>query len=134
MFAFVMKGKKLKSPERKPKAKKSAPPVDAPKVETSPNPPDGVLIDAGNGELQVWPDPVSLLHEAEQETNYFNLVDYRPVIVTLRQKGFSFREISEWLSGRGIEVDHNAVYRIYEKYMSEDEEEQAQHQVHGSTP
>ncbi|MFM7101934.1 MAG: hypothetical protein ACKO3N_12270, partial [Verrucomicrobiota bacterium] len=31
---------------------------------------------------------------------------------TLRDKGFSYREIAAWLAGRGVAADHNAVYRV----------------------
>ena len=43
---------------------------------------------------------------------------YCPVIATLRGKGFSYREIAEWLSERGVDVDHNAVYRVYLNSLS----------------
>jgi transposase-like protein len=39
----------------------------------------------------------------------------------LREKGFSYREIAEWLSDRGVEVDHNAVYRVYTNSLSDHE-------------
>ena len=74
------------------------------------------------------PDPGALLVEAEQEPDRWLLCDYEGVIDTLREKHLSFREIAEWLSARGVQVDHNAVYRTYTKRMSEQEtaSEQAQ--------
>jgi hypothetical protein len=65
------------------------------------------------------PDPRALFEEAEQEPNYRALCEYTPVISKLREKGFSFREIAEWLSERGVDVDHNAVYRIYTNRLSD---------------
>jgi hypothetical protein len=65
------------------------------------------------------PPADALLREAEEEPNYRDLSEYCPVIATLRNKGFSYREIAEWLSERGVELDHNAVYRIYTREMSD---------------
>lgn len=64
------------------------------------------------------PPPGDLLHEAEQESNRRVLRDYFEVIRTLREKGFSFREIAEWLEERGVLADHNAVYRVFTNKMS----------------
>src|ERR1700704_3175709 len=61
----------------------------------------------------VMPPPEHLLMEAEDEPNYRDLSHYASVIRTLRDKGFSYRDIAEWLSKRGVDVDHNAVYRVY---------------------
>ena len=62
--------------------------------------------------------------------NYRDLRSYCAVIGTLRRKGFSYRDIAEWLSVRGVDADHNAVYRVYtnslsdaEARMEDDEEE-----------
>jgi hypothetical protein len=67
------------------------------------------------------PPPDALLREAEEEPNYRDLSEYCPVIAILRGKGFSYREIAEWLSERGVELDHNAVYRLYTRNMSDHE-------------
>ena len=67
------------------------------------------------------PPPEALLREAEEEPNYRDSSEYCPVIATLRGKGFSYREIAEWLSERGVELDHNAVYRLYTRNMSDQE-------------
>jgi hypothetical protein len=40
-------------------------------------------------------------------------------IQTLREKGFSYREIADWVSQRGVDVDHNAVYRVYRNSLSD---------------
>jgi len=65
------------------------------------------------------PPPEELLREAEQEPNYRDLSHYASVIGTLRDKAFSYRDIAEWLSERGVEVDHNAVYRVYTNSLSD---------------
>ena len=65
------------------------------------------------------PTPEGLLVEAEHEIDKKVLDGYGPVIKTLRdQKNFSYREIAEWLTERGIPSDHNSVYRAYMKSLS----------------
>jgi hypothetical protein len=80
-------------------------------AETAASPAPGIV--RGVYEEEVWPSPEQLYREAEAEPNYRNLSSYSDVIGTLREKGFSYRDIAEWLSERGISVDHNAVYRIF---------------------
>ena len=63
------------------------------------------------------PSPDELLREAEEEPNNQDVKAYVPVMRTLRRKGFSYREIADWLTKRGIVVDHNAVYRVYSANM-----------------
>lgn len=49
------------------------------------------------------------------------LEQYSHVIAILRdKKKFSFREIADWLDERGIECDHNAVYRQYCALQADD--------------
>jgi transposase-like protein len=64
-----------------------------------------------------WPE--ELQRQAEEEPNYRDLSQYASVIGTLREKGFSYRDIADWLSQRGVEVDHNAVYRVYTNSLSD---------------
>jgi hypothetical protein len=64
-------------------------------------------------------DPQQLRAEAEQEPRRRSLADYREAIRVLREdKELSFREIAAWLQGRGVKVDHNAVWRTYSKGRS----------------
>lgn len=120
-----MKKKQLK------KQGETAKPV-APSTETSPaaiapaisetvSESPGILKYGAHGEMEVWPHPEDLLHQAQQEPNYRDLADYSHVIRELRDKGFSFREISEWLKERGVTADHNAVYRIYTNSLTDRE-------------
>ena len=81
--------------------------------------PKAKLRDNGNVSPLLMPDPETLLLEADQEPNYRNLADYVGVIRTLREKGFTYRDVAEWLTERGVEADHNAVYRVYTKNMSD---------------
>lgn len=72
-----------------------------------------------------FPPPDALLELARGEPNRKLLLDYREVIHTLRnEKGFSFREIAEWLTENGVPCEHNAVYRAYTKGMDPMQEAQ----------
>jgi len=65
-------------------------------------------------ELKV--DPQQLRAEAQREPSRRGLTDYSDTIRLLREdKGFSFREIAAWLQQRGLNADHNAVWRAYSK-------------------
>jgi hypothetical protein len=65
-------------------------------------------------------DPTQLQAEAQKEPRRRGLVDYRETIQLLKDdKGFSFREIATWLKQRGLNVDHNAVWRAYSKETQE---------------
>ena len=65
------------------------------------------------------PPPELLFREAEQEPDFRTLSAYVDSIQMLREKGFSYREIAHWLSERGVDVDHNAVYRVYTNSLSD---------------
>jgi len=80
-----------------------------------------ILTEGPFGEVVAMPDPRELLIEAEQEVNYRDLSEYLQVIRTLRNKSFSYRDIAAWLTERGVEVDHNAVYRVYTNSLSDQE-------------
>jgi hypothetical protein len=61
-------------------------------------------------------DPQQLRAEAQKEPRRRGLDAYREVIRLLKdEKGFSLREIAAWLQDRGVNVDHNAVWRAYSK-------------------
>jgi hypothetical protein len=65
------------------------------------------------------PPPEFLFREAEQEPDFRTLSAYVDSIGMLRHKGFSYRDIADWLSERGVDVDHNAVYRVYTNSLSD---------------
>ena len=58
------------------------------------------------------PDPSELRAEAELEEPRVRLRPYLGTIRTLRQKGFSWREIAAWFDERGLTVDHTKIYRL----------------------
>lgn len=96
------------------------------KTEASPLPPEPVqapptVTSSFLPDEYEMPDPERLLEEALGEPSYHNISMYRSSICVLKRKGFSFREIAQWLSNRGINSDHNSVYRVYLKGMSDDE-------------
>jgi hypothetical protein len=94
-----------KSPLKVASATASVPPIEA-----------ATFQQTGTGAM---PPPEWLFREAEQEPDLRTLSDYVDSIQTLRDKGFSYREIAEWLSERGVEADHNAVYRVYTNSLSD---------------
>ena len=65
------------------------------------------------------PPPEALFLEAESEPDQRSLAQYLDSIRVLRDKSFSYREIAEWLSERGVSADHNTVYRVYTKSLSD---------------
>jgi len=61
-------------------------------------------------------DPKQLRTEAEKEPSRRGLEDYSETIRLLKEdKGFSFREIATWFQQRGLNTDHNAVWRAYSR-------------------
>jgi len=65
------------------------------------------------------PPPEWLFQQAEQEPDFHSLSHYADSIRLLRDKGFSYREIAEWLSEHGVHADHNAVYRVHHNNLSD---------------
>jgi len=119
----VMRKKPVSKSKAKP-AKRSLPGTQTPSAPVSASAATEVRV----VQLEM-PPPDALLREAEEEPNYRDLSEYRPVIATLRGKGFSYREIAEWLSERGVELDHNAVYRLYTRNMSDHEAKMEDHEA-----
>ena len=60
------------------------------------------------------PSPDEFLDQAKSEPQRQLISDHIKTINTLRdEKRFTFRAIAEWLTKRGIQADHSAVYRAY---------------------
>jgi hypothetical protein len=79
-----------------------------------------------------FPPPHYLLEQAEKEPSRKLLADYSDTITVLRKdKGFSFREIAEWLTQNGVAADYNAVYRVYIKGLPDDEAAAVEQSVRG---
>jgi hypothetical protein len=110
---LVMK-KKLSKKRSKIPAKKSLP-----KSASAPASATSAQVVGSLPSAPIMPDPERLFREAEQEPDFRALSAYVDSIRMLRDKGFSYREIADWLSERDLEVDHNAVYRAYTKNLSD---------------
>jgi len=59
--------------------------------------------------------PDQLLKEAQLVDMKGVLEPHREAIFLLREKGYTWREISDFLNDRGIETDHTKVYRFFKK-------------------
>jgi hypothetical protein len=76
-----------------------------------------------------FPPPNELLEQARGETNRKLLQEYAETIRLLRdEKGFSFREIGDWLTQRGIEANNNDVYRVYTKGLPDHQVEELENE------
>jgi hypothetical protein len=101
--------KRSKIREKKSLPKIASAPASATPAEAISSPPRTAIS---------MPPPDVLFREAEQEPDFLALSAYVDSIHVLREKGFSYREIADWLSKRGIDADHNAVYRVYTDMLS----------------
>ena len=64
------------------------------------------------------PSPERLVEMAMEEADRRILDDYADAIRVLRDdKRFTFREIAQWLKQKGVQTDHNSVYRAYRKHL-----------------
>jgi len=76
------------------------------------------------------PPPERLLEMAMDEADRRILDDYADTIRVLRDdKRFSFREIAQWLGAKGIQTDHNTVYRAYRKHLPPEAAEKLDQEV-----
>lgn len=69
--------------------------------------------------------PNKLLEEAEDiiENGGWLLSDYSATIHRLKQVGWSYRKIADWLTEKGIECTHNQVYYVMRSNASDEIEE-----------
>jgi hypothetical protein len=73
------------------------------------------------------PAPDAFLEEAKREPKRQLIHDHIGTIKTLRnEKRFTFRAIAEWLTKRGIETDHSAVYRAFLGAIPQDQRDPSQ--------
>ena len=61
------------------------------------------------------PDPERLLAEAEALPDKVRLSEYGDTISVLRDKDYSWREIAEWLTERGVSVHYKQLERHHKK-------------------
>jgi hypothetical protein len=68
------------------------------------------------------PPREEFLEEARREPKRKLVWDHIETINHLRnEKRFTFRDIAAWLTARGVEMDHSAVYRAYIAAIPEDQ-------------
>lgn len=69
--------------------------------------------------------PDKLLEEAEDiiENGGWLLSDYSATIYRLKQVGWSYRKIADWLTEKGIECTHNQVYYVMRSNADDEIEE-----------
>ena len=57
-------------------------------------------------------NPSDILKDARSAKSRESLDDYREAISVLREKGYSWREVAEFLQARGVNTDHTKLYRF----------------------
>ena len=108
--------------KKKPSRKRSKTPAKKSQPKIAPAPASATVAEAISLVPRTaisMPPPELLFREAEQEPDFRTLSAYVDSVRTLRDKGFSYREIAHWLSEHGVGVDHNAVYRVYRNSLSD---------------
>jgi len=58
-------------------------------------------------------DREELLAAAKAAPAKVRLEEYREVVQELRGKGFTWREVADFLTERGVPTDHSWVYRTF---------------------
>ncbi len=61
------------------------------------------------------PTPAEILREAKREPERQRLDTYREAISTLRDKGFTWREVADFLRERGVDTDHTKLFRFMQQ-------------------
>ena len=59
-----------------------------------------------------------LLNDAKSAPSKVSLEAHREAILLLREKGYTWRDISDFLAERGIHADHTKIYRFFNKPQS----------------
>lgn len=69
-------------------------------------------------------NPNDLLAEAQEVINNGGIFldDYSETMWSLRNAGWSFRRIAEWMTSKGIECTHNQVYYVLSKGVTEQQD------------
>ncbi len=60
-------------------------------------------------------DPKEILAEAKAAASKTRIEEYREAVQTLREKGYTWREIADFLRARGVVTDHTRIYRTFGK-------------------
>lgn len=57
-----------------------------------------------------------LLREAKSAPHRESLAEHRETIITLRKKNYTWREIAQFFTDRGVETDHSKIFRFMQRY------------------
>lgn len=60
-------------------------------------------------------DPETILRAANAAPKVFNIATYFAPLYVMRDKGYSWRYLADWLKGFNIEVSHVHLHRLYTK-------------------
>ncbi|MFI5358290.1 MAG: hypothetical protein ACHQ4G_13235, partial [Opitutales bacterium] len=63
--------------------------------------------------LRTPADPASLLVEAQRAPAAFDIAAYFPPLQIMRQKGYSWRALAQWLENYGLKVSAVHLRRLY---------------------
>lgn len=58
-------------------------------------------------------DPAALLQAAETAPRRFNITGYFPALRVMREKGYSWRQLDDWVRGFNIAISHVHLRRLY---------------------
>ena len=58
-------------------------------------------------------DRDQILEAAKAATSKVRLEEHREAVEVLREKGFTWREIADFLNEQGVQTDHTRVYRMF---------------------
>lgn len=74
-------------------------------------------------------NPKEILAEAKAATSKTRIEEYREAVHTLREKGYSWREIADFLKERGVVTDHTRIYRTFGKTNKQRRKESREIQI-----
>ena len=64
-------------------------------------------------------DIEKILTEAKAAPDVTKLEEYAEIITVLREKNYSWRDVSDFLNKHGVDTDHTRVYRLFNKPKAE---------------
>ena len=74
-------------------------------------------------------NPKEMLAEAKAMASKPRIEEYRETVQTLREKGYTWREIADFLNERGISTDHTRIYRTFGKTAKQRRKESREIQI-----
>jgi len=58
---------------------------------------------------------MNILDDAMKQPKKDTLLEHKAAIEVLREKGYTWREIAQFLTERGIETDHTKIYKLIQR-------------------